>query len=47
MTLIEEPSISNMTKTILALVIIIAAQIFEYMNYKKLLRYGEKNDKRD
>lgn len=47
MTLIEEASISNITKTILALVIIIVAQIFEYMNYKKLLRYyiGEKNEK--
>ena len=47
MQLIEEASISNMTKTILALVIIIAAQIIEYLNYKKILRYGEYNDKRN
>ena len=47
MQLIEEASITNITKTILALVIIIAAQIIEYLNYKKILRYGEYNDKRN
>ena len=47
MALIEEASISNITKTILALSIIIIAQIIEYVNYKKILRYGEYNDKRN
>ena len=47
MQLIEEASITKITKTILALVIIIAAQIIEYLNYKKILRYGEYNDKRN
>ena len=47
MQLIEEASITSITKTILALVIIIAAQIIEYLNYKKILRYGEYNDKRN
>jgi len=47
MKLMQEASSINITKTILALAIIIAAQIIEYLNYKKILRYGEYNDKRN